>query len=72
MECRTCGLEFKAYFGKPGYLDECTDCAEDVTLLVAEQCSGDDGAVESMTDNPITIKYIKERIKEGKNDDRIK
>lgn len=33
MICRTCGEEFISYPNKPGYINQCTDCAEDVPKL---------------------------------------
>lgn len=59
-QCRHCGIEFYLFKGKPGYVDECLDCSTDVPKYVAEEGSYDDGSVESMTTNPITISYLKD------------
>ena len=61
MECRDCGVEFKTHKDKPGYINQCADCATDVQKLIAEQSSSDDGVVESMTNNPISIGYLRDR-----------
>lgn len=35
--CRTCGDPFSFYQGKPGYIDQCSDCGKkDVPLLKAK------------------------------------
>lgn len=61
-ECKHCGIEFKPWPGKPGLINECLECCEgDIILYVAEEGNSDDGSVEFMTKNPITIGYIKER-----------
>jgi hypothetical protein len=31
--CRNCNEEFDPYPGKPGYIDQCEDCAKDIPLL---------------------------------------
>ena len=61
MECRDCGVEFQIHKDKPGYINQCADCATDVPKLIAEQNSSDDGVVESMTNNPISIGYLRDR-----------
>jgi len=33
MECRDCHVEFVPYHGKPGYINQCEDCATDVPKL---------------------------------------
>ena len=31
--CILCGITFRNYPGKPGYITECTDCAKDIPLV---------------------------------------
>lgn len=60
-ECKICGTDFRPYIGKPGLISTCESCSEDVPMYVAEEGNSDDGSVEFMTRDPITIGYIKER-----------
>lgn len=70
LNCRDCGDEFIYRPGKPGYKDSCPDCAVDIQKLVAEEGNSDDGSVEFMTNNPITIRYIRERLERDKQEDK--
>lgn len=33
MTCKNCKTDFTPYPGKPGYINQCTECATDVPLL---------------------------------------
>lgn len=59
-ECLQCGDDFVLYPGKKGYIWQCDSCATDIETFVAEQGTGDDGTVESITNNPRAIGYLKE------------
>jgi len=48
IKCRDCGCEFRSFAGKPGYINQCEDCAVDVPLYRAEQGTEDSGVVETM------------------------
>ena len=61
-ECKQCGNEYILSKSKPGLITVCWECAVDVVKLVAEEGTDDTGVVEFMTDNPITIRYIRERL----------
>lgn len=61
MICRYCQEEFIYFRGKPGYIDSCPDCSTDIELFVAEEGTGDDGTVESMTRDPRAIAYLRDR-----------
>lgn len=49
MICRDCGHDFCPAPNKPGYINQCWDCATDVELYLAEQGTEDSGIVETMT-----------------------
>lgn len=55
MTCRDCQTDFIPTPGKPGFINQCEDCAIDIPVYRAEQGTEDSGVVESMT--------TKERIK---------
>jgi len=54
--CRVCKSEFGLFPGKPGKIDECTGCANDIPVYWAEQGQGDDGTVETMTVKPMATR----------------
>jgi hypothetical protein len=49
MICRDCNEEFVATPGKPGFINQCEDCASDTPVYRAEQGTEDSGVVETMT-----------------------
>ncbi len=49
MICRDCNEEFQLTPGKPGFINQCEECATDTPLYRAEQGNEDSGVVETMT-----------------------
>lgn len=49
MTCRDCQIEFTPVPGKPGFINQCEDCATDIPRYKAEQGTEDSGVVETMT-----------------------
>ena len=45
-ECIKCGEEFNLYIGKPGLINECSECAVDIPVYLAQEGSDDTGVVE--------------------------
>ncbi len=48
MNCRHCKEEFTATADKPGFIDECADCAVDIPRVKAGQSEGLDGCVSGL------------------------
>lgn len=61
-ECKDCGGQYQLTKDKPGLITVCWDCAVDIQKLVAEEGTDDTGVVEFVTTNPISIRYIRERL----------
>ena len=49
MICRDCRQEFTVTSNKPGFINQCEECATDVPQYKAEQGTDDSGVVETMT-----------------------
>lgn len=49
MICRDCSQDFTPVPNKPGYINQCWDCAVDVDIYRAEQGTEDSGVVETLT-----------------------
>lgn len=49
MTCKDCGTYFSPSPKKPGFINQCEDCAEDVPTYKAEQGTDDTGVVETVT-----------------------
>lgn len=54
-KCRDCGELFAYYHGKPGYINQCLDCATDVPIYIAEEGSDDTGVVEHLEKGSMAI-----------------
>jgi len=53
MICRDCKQTFITAPNKPGYINQCWDCATDVDIYRAEQGTEDSGVVETLTKKTI-------------------
>ena len=49
MICKDCGTQFTPSPKKPGFINQCEDCAYDVPIYKAEQGTEDSGVVETVT-----------------------
>lgn len=49
MICRDCQQEFALTPNKPGFINQCEECATDIPIYKAEQGTEDSGVVETMT-----------------------
>lgn len=63
MTCKHCGISFTLYHGKIGKINECTSCATDIPMYLAEQNTADDGAVETITKGSNFYRKIQEAVK---------
>lgn len=60
MICRDCNQTFTTAPNKPGYVNQCWDCAVDVEIYRAEQGTEDSGVVETLTKKTFDRAVIKE------------
>ena len=65
MICRTCGEEFNTYPGKPGFVDQCEDCANDTPKV------GGNMIWNHKTAPYIEIKSMKEAVRFAKSQQRF-
>ncbi len=65
MVCRHCEVEFKLYSGKPGKIDECGDCAEEVVQKYTGNMIYDHkvGAQIQINSDPRLTEYINKSTK---------
>lgn len=61
MICRDCKQAFITAPNKPGYINQCWDCAADVDIYRAEQGVEDSGVVETLTKKAIDRSVMEDR-----------
>ena len=64
ISCRHCGIEFEKRSDKPGKIDECVDCAEDVTRYTGNMVYDHKaGCSIQINSDPRLTEYINEATK---------
>lgn len=66
LYCRDCESPFTYHSKKPGYRDQCGNCARDIPKLTAEMGEEDGGVVETMTTKEDFYRASRQVFKEEK------